>query len=119
MFTEEMESPAIGALDVRNYHMADYSYEVIMDRVKEFEEGLDSDHEVGVMLASFGQSVTMTVTDIGYSNPSTLVFYGYVKSDPATLIQHISQLNFLLIAVPKADPEKPPRRIGFAPPTED
>ncbi len=106
-------------LDTRDHRMADYSYEVIMDRIKEFESDLDSDHETGVMLASFGRSVTMSVTDIGYSNPSTLVFYGYVNAKPATLIQHMSQLNFLLIAVPKADPEKPPRRIGFARPAED
>lgn len=117
--SENAAFPIVGALDARDYRMADYSYEVIMDRIKEFEEGLDSDQETGVMLASFGRSVTMSVTDIGYSNPSTLVFYGYVNAKPATLIQHVSQLNFLLIAVPKADPEKPPRRIGFARPAED
>lgn len=103
----------------RNYNLADYSYEVIIDRIREFEAGLDNDHEVSLMLASFGQSITLAVTDIGYSNPSTLVFYGFVNDQRATLIQHISQLNFLLIAVKKADPEKPPRRIGFAPPNED
>lgn len=104
---------------VRNYNMADYSYEVIMDRIKEFEQSLDSDHEVAVKLASFGQAVTMTVTGVGYSNPSTLVFYGLVGDQPATLIQHMNQLNFLLLAVKKLDPEKPPRRIGFSAPTEN
>ena len=29
------------------------------------------------------------------------------------LIQHVSQLNVLLRAVPKEQPEDPPRRIGF------
>lgn len=99
--------------------MADYSFEVIMERIKEFEADLDDEHEVGIKLASFGQSTTMTVTDLGYSNPSTLVFYGYVGDQAATLIQHMSQLNFLLLAVKKADPEKPPHRIGFALPNED
>lgn len=103
----------------RNYNMANYSYEVIMRRIKEFEQNLDSDHEVAVKLASFGQAVTMTVTGIGYSNPSTLVFYGLVGDQPATLIQHMTQLNFLLLAVKKPDPEKPPRRIGFSAPKED
>lgn len=104
---------------LRNYKFADYSYEVIMERIKEFEDALDSDHEVAVRLASFGQSITMAVTDIGYSNPSTLVFYGLVSGQPATLIQHMSQLNFLLLAVKKENSEKPPRRIGFAPPSKD
>lgn len=103
----------------RDYKLADYTYEVIMDRIKEFEEGLNDDEEVAVRLASFGSSITMAVTEILYSNPSTLVFYGYVGDQWASLIQHVSQLNFLLLAVPKADPEKPPRRIGFAAPTEE
>ncbi len=98
----------------RNYDLADYSYEVILDRIKDFEDNLDNDHEVAIRLASFGQSVTLSVTDIGYSNPSTLVFHGYVGNQPATLIQHMSQLNFLLVAVKKSDPEQPPRRIGFS-----
>lgn len=90
-----------------------------MERIKEFEDELDDDHEVAVKLAAFGQSVTMAVTDIGYSNPTTLIFYGYVGNKKSTLIQHMSQLNFLLLAVEKADPEKPPRRIGFAASSED
>ena len=105
--------------ELRNYNLADYSYEVIIERIKEFEDALDNDHEVALRLASFGQSITLSVVDIGYSNPSTLVFHGYVGDQPATLIQHMSQLNFLLLAVKKADPEKPPRRIGFESPSED
>jgi len=104
---------------MRDFKMADYSYEVILKRIKEFESSLDENHEVAVKLASFGQTITMSVTDIGYSNPSTLVFYGYIGEQKATLIQHMSQLNFLLLSVPKPDPEKPPRRIGFVPPNED
>lgn len=104
---------------IRDHNMADYAYEVILDRIKEFEDELDDEHEVALQLASFGQSITLAVTSIGYSNPSTLVFYGYVNGNPATLLQHISQLNFLLLSVPKQDPGKPPRRIGFELPTED
>lgn len=103
----------------RDHTMADYAYEVILKRIKEFEEHLDDNHEVAIKLASFGQSVTLSVTGIGYSNPSTLVFYGFVGDQRATLIQHMSQLNFLLLAVKKTDPQKPPRRIGFSLPSED
>ena len=102
----------------RDYELADYTHEVVLKRIKEFEESLDDDHEVALKLASFGQSVTMNVTGLGYSNPSTLVFHGYVGGQSATLIQHLSQLNFLLLSVKKADPAMPPRRIGFAAPSE-
>lgn len=108
-----------GFRDAHDYELADYSYEVIMAHIREFEAELDDDHEVAVKLAAFGQAVTMSVVEIGYSNPSTLVFSGYVGNQKATLIQHISQLNFLLLAAKKTDPEKPPRRIGFAVPSKD
>lgn len=57
----------------------------------------------------------MSVEHIGYEEPNTLIFYGYIGDQPATLIQHMSQLNFLLLASKKADPEKPARRVkmGF------
>ncbi|MGI6014323.1 MAG: DUF6173 family protein [Oscillospiraceae bacterium] len=102
-----------------NYQYADYSYEIIKDRIEEFEKSLDDEHEVLIQLASFGQSIKLAVTDIGYSNPSTLVFYGYIGEQSAMLIQHVSQLNFLLLSAKKKDPEKPARRIGFATPSED
>lgn len=99
---------------LRDHRMADYSYEIIMEQIKDFEAELDDDHEVAVLLASFGQSITLSVTDVGYANPSTLIFYGRTSDGSrATLVQHLSQLNFLLVAVPKAIPGKPPRRIGF------
>lgn len=116
---EQSENLRLHAIDTRDYNLADYSCEVILDRIREFERGLDNNHEVAVKLTSFGQSITLAVTGIGYSNPSILIFYGYVNGNKATLVQHMSQLNFLLLSVKKADPEKPARRIGFALPTED
>ena len=104
---------------IRNYKLADYTYDIIREHIQDFEKELDSEHELAVQLASFGQNITMSVTDIGYSNPSTIVFYGYVNNQKATLIQHVSQLSFLLLSVKKQDPDKPPRRIGFETATED
>ena len=112
--TAQYAPPPLEVISPRDYNLADYSYEVILERIKYFEDSLDDEHEVAVKLASFGQALTLSVTDIGYSNPSTLDFHGYVGDQPATLIQHMSQLNFLLVAVKKSDPEKPPRRIGFS-----
>lgn len=48
-----------------------------------------------------------------------LYFYGFVDGQPAQLIQHMSQLNFLITSVEKVDKDKPARRIGFALPTLD
>lgn len=97
----------------RDPHLADYQCEVLMGRIKDFEDSLDDDHEAVLKLTAFGQSITLAVTDIEYSNPYLLVFHGSTDTGPATLIQSVSQLNFLIQAVPKADPKKPARRVGF------
>lgn len=100
-------------LDMRNYKLADYQYELIIDEIKQFQSKLDEEHEVGVFLASFGQRILMNVTNIGYANPSLIIFIGYVNGKESTLIQHVNQLSFLLTSVEKADPDKPAHRIGF------
>ena len=119
MSNEHFFDISIPQIDARNYNNADYSCEVIMDEIRTFESQLDDDHEVALKLTSFGQSITLSVTDIGYANPNILFFYGYVGNQLATLIQHMNQLSFLLLSVEKTDPAKPPRRIGFELPTED
>lgn len=101
------------APEIKDYSMADTCYDHIVEQVKHFQEKLDSDHEVGVMLTSFGQSLVMYVRSIGFQNPNLIYFYGQVNGSDAQLIQHMSQLNFLLLALKKLDPERPPRRIGF------
>ena len=101
-------------IDMPAWHMwADTQFELIKKYVEEFEASLDKDHEVGMMLTNFGQSILMQVNTIGYEDSVMLVFKGTVNGNPATLIQHIIQLNFLLMAVEKAEPEKPKRKIGF------
>ncbi|MCM1181481.1 MAG: DUF6173 family protein, partial [Clostridium sp.] len=84
-----------------------------MEQIHEFEKTLDSEHEIALKLASFGSSITMSVTEIGYQNPDILYFYGFVNGTEAQLIQHMNQLNFLLTSVELEDKSKPARRIGF------
>lgn len=100
-------------LNPRNYLLADYQYELLCNYIKQFQDDLDDEHEVAIQLASFGQSIILNVTDIGYANPSLIHFYGYYNGNKAHLIQHVNQLSFLLASVPKSDPSKPARRIGF------
>lgn len=99
----------------RNYAMADWKYENIRREVERFQAGLTDDDDVDVCLAltTFGSNTMMQVTNIGYQNPDILYFYGYVNGNKAQIIQHMSQLNFLLMTAKRADPAQPPRRIGF------
>ena len=103
---EQLANPLgdISAADLSDPHMADWKYKKIKEQIKQFEDGLDNDHEIAICLASFGTAIKMAVHDIGFQNPD---------DQEAQLIQHMSQLNFLLLAVPKPNPAAPPRRIGF------
>lgn len=100
------------------YSYSDTQFEILKDYIQKLEASLDDEHEVGLMLTNFGQSVTMSVTSIGYEESVILVFRGYVNGVMSTLIQHVSQLNFLLTAVPRS-PEHPKMPIGFSPPEEE
>lgn len=94
-------------------------YEIIIEEIKAFESSLDDEHEVCLRLASFGQKVDLAVTDIGYANPDLFIFRGLAEGRPAVLIQHQSQLNFLLLSCRKPNGSRPARRIGFAVSSEE
>ncbi|MBO4895074.1 MAG: hypothetical protein J5562_09200 [Clostridia bacterium] len=94
-------------------HMwADEQFHILKHYIQEFEQSLDDEHEVGILMTNFGQSVLMQVTEVTYENPVILVFKGFVNEREATLIQHINQLNFLLTTI-KKESNRPKRQIGF------
>ena len=64
---------------------------------------------------AFGDDTLFHIADVGYWNPDIITFDGFDKSgNRMKLIQHVSQLNVLLLAVRKTTPPaEPPRRIGF------
>ena len=112
----EFKMPELSVIDVDTpvQHMwADEQFEILKRYIQEFERSLDSDHEVGIMMTNFGQSVLMQVTQVAYENPVLMIFKGFVNGHEATLIQHINQLNFMLTSIEK-EPDRPKRKIGFS-----
>ena len=88
------------------------AFEALGDYVKEFEADLDDDHEIGARLVSFGHSVQIHVQHISYAEPFLITFEGVDGGGQRMrLIQHVSQLSFLLVAVRKL--EDKPYRIGY------
>lgn len=88
-------------------------FEILKQYIEEFQNSLDSEHEVGMLLTNFGQNILLKVTYISYESPSLMIFKGYVNNKESTLVQHVSQLNFLLTSIEK-EPDRPKRKIGFA-----
>jgi hypothetical protein len=119
MFSLDIPFREMPELDLPHQSMwSDTQFDIIKKYIEQYESSLDNDHEVGVMLTNFGQSVIMQVTEIGYEESVVMVFKGFVNGKQSTLIQHINQLNFLLTSVDKA-PDKPKRKIGFYAPEEN
>ena len=92
---------------------AQWAYERIIMYLKNFEESLDNEHEVAMGFTG-GDAGVLRIEGMGYFDPDIVTFYG---SDPTgaktQLVQHVSQLNVMLRALPKAVEEAAPTRIGF------
>ena len=95
------------------FKLAEYKFEILRVEIEEFQKNLSDEYDVAIALASFGNNTIMQVTEIGYQNPDILYFYGTIDGNTVQLIQHMSQLNFMLMATKKEDEEKEPNRIGF------
>ena len=91
---------------------ADEQFFILKKYIQDYEKTLDPEHEVGLLLTNFGQSVAMQVTEITYEEPVLMVFKGFVDGREAVLIQHVHQLNFLMTSYKKEE-DRPKRTIGF------
>jgi hypothetical protein len=81
--------------------------------IQNFEEQLDSEQEVAMGFAG-GDAGVMRIEGMGYFDPDIVTFYGSDSAGTRTqLVQHVTQLNVMLRALPKAEPETPATRIGF------
>lgn len=86
----------------------------LYNEIQRYQANLPDTEDVAMMLVQFNQSITIFVKGIGYSGYNLVCFHGEdTEGKPMELIQHVQQLNFLLMVVPKPEPEKPKRTIGF------
>ena len=109
--------PKPSTLAVSNTHLADWMYERVVKKITEFEESIPDNMQAGGRFVSSANGYTFSIDDVGYWNPDMIVFYGTGPDGAKVeLLQHTSQLNLLLVAVPRTDDlSKPRRKIGFAP----
>lgn len=92
-------------------HPAEWMYERIARSIIDFEKKLDPTEEVGARLINFGANEVISVDGVGFWGTDLIIFYGRNRSGHRVeLLQHITQVNVLLVAVPATEPAK---RIGF------
>ncbi|MDD5277000.1 MAG: DUF6173 family protein [Methylovulum sp.] len=99
----------------KDQNLADEFYTRLITWINNFHRSLDDEHEVGCQLVNFGQTVTFHIDNIGCWNPSLISFQGKnEKGEVVELIQHVSQISILLVALQRENISPPKRPIGFA-----
>lgn len=92
---------------------AEWAYERLILYIRNFESELDATQEIALGFTG-GQVGVLQIEGVGFFDPDIVTFYGLDEDGMKTqLIQHVTQLNVMLRAVPKQADEEPPRRIGF------
>ncbi len=92
---------------------ARWAYERIIFYIKKFEETLDNEHELAMGFVG-STSGTLKIEGMGYFDPDIVTFYGTDPTGAKTqMIQHVTQMNVTLRALPKHIDAAEPNRIGF------
>lgn len=106
-FQEQMRS-------VNQPYTAKNLFNQLVQRIQLFESTLDADKEVGIQLVNFGINTTFSVSRLGYMDPSLIWFEGTLDNGSAVqLVQHVNQISFLTMALPRQNPDEPRSPIGF------
>lgn len=117
-FLDHLKDPTKSMLTASiptNSNLANEFHKRLLNWINDFHKSIDDEHEVGAKLVTFGQSLTFHIEDIGYWNPSLISFIGKNEAgDPVELIQHVSQISILLVAMKRDNVNELKRPIGFA-----
>ncbi|MBE9487025.1 MAG: hypothetical protein IMY82_07630 [Chloroflexi bacterium] len=94
-------------------NLAGTFYRRLLQWVSDFDQSLDEEHEVGVRCVTSGQTMAFHLSTISYCNPALLRFVGVTNAgEPVELIQHISQINLILVKLRRRDPGQPKSAVG-------
>ncbi len=104
---------AVAKVPVAQKSPAQWAYERLILYIKNFEEKLAEDHEVAVGFTG-GNTGVLRIEGLGFYDPDIVTFYGSDEMGGKTqLIQHVTQLNVMLRALPKPSEQPKANRIGF------
>lgn len=95
-------------------YASDFALRVIT-KLRAFEASLNADQETGLHLANYHQALTLHVREVSWIDPALIVFGGVLDGSGhrAEMLQHVSQINLILVALPRENPQAPRSQIGF------
>lgn len=92
---------------------AEWAYQRLILYIQNFEKMLEKEEEVAMGFTDTGGGF-LRIEGLGHFDPDIVTFYGTDQSgSKVQLVQHVTQLNVLLRAMPKQQDAEEPRRIGF------
>ena len=92
---------------------AEWAYDRMVMYIQNFEKLLDKDHEVSLGFAG-SEAGTIKIDGMGFFAPDMITFFGKAPDGaPMQLVQHVSQMNVILVAERKPEEMDEPNRIGF------
>ena len=110
---QEPLPPAVAKKPVEQKSPAEWAYQRLILYIQNFEKTLDSEQEVAMGFTDTGAGV-LRIEGLGHFDPDIVTFYGIDQGGARVqLVQHVSQLNVILRAMPKEADAAEPRRIGF------
>ncbi|MEM7720466.1 MAG: DUF6173 family protein [Pseudomonadota bacterium] len=111
---EEEDLPeAVAKKPLEQKSPAEWAYQRLILYIQNFEKMLDAEQEVAMGFTDTGGGF-LRIEGLGHFDPDIVTFYGTDQTgSKVQLVQHVSQLNVLLRAMPKENTAAEPRRIGF------
>lgn len=104
---------AVASKPVQQKSPAEWAYERLILYIQNFEQQLDNEHEVAMGFTG-GDAGVLRIEGMGFFDPDMVTFHGTDTQGAKTqLVQHVSQLNVMLRALPKPVETEEPARIGF------
>lgn len=92
---------------------AEWAYQRLILYIQNFEKMLEKEEEIAMGFTDTGGGF-LRIEGLGHFDPDIVTFYGTDQTGAKVqLVQHVSQLNVLLRAMPKQNEAEEPRRIGF------
>ena len=92
---------------------ARWAYERVILYIQNFEQQLKPDQDVAMGFTG-GDAGVIRIEGLGYFDPDIITFYGTNEDGAKTqLVQHVTQLNVMLMARPVLPEQEEPNRIGF------
>lgn len=92
---------------------AEWAFQRVILQLKAFETALDED-QISAMAFAGGPAGVLRIRGVGFSAPDMVTFSGEDDAGNMTqVLQHVSQINVMLRALPKPADQPVPERIGF------